>query len=134
MLEEAGLERSQERLSFVLGSVADRVHERYGGNLTRLRERANRDPESERIMLQELRGVDDLPADAFFREVQVVWDEHYPFVDERALAAARKLGLPDDPQGLAPCVAREDLPRLACGLARVEARNAYESVGSDLVV
>ena len=40
-------------------------------------------------------GVGDVGADIFLREVQVAWTEVAPFADERALGAARDLGLPD---------------------------------------
>lgn len=42
-----------------------------------------------------------ISTDIFFREVQVAWDELFPFADRRALEGAGKLGLPEDPEALA---------------------------------
>ncbi|MEO6090877.1 MAG: hypothetical protein ABIQ18_48020 [Umezawaea sp.] len=51
----------------------------------------------------------------FCPEVQGVWPEFRPFVDQRALKAAAK-GRPAD--RLADLVAPDDLPRLAAALVR----------------
>jgi hypothetical protein len=121
-------------MSFVLGAVADRVRDRYDGDLSALRESAGHEPTAERELLKELRGVGDLPTNYFFREAQSAWSELYPFIDDRGLAAAAKLGLPDDPEELARSVAREDLPRLACALEHVDTHDAYEAVSGSATV
>jgi hypothetical protein len=58
--------------------------------------------------------------DIFFREVQGVWDELYPFADRRALAGAKRLRLGDDLKALARLVDRREFPRLAAALVRVD--------------
>jgi hypothetical protein len=40
---------------------------------------------------EEFKGIGDAGADIFCREVQIVWDELYPFADRKALATASKL-------------------------------------------
>ena len=74
--------------------------DRYQGDLRKLREAAGRDPQEERRLLEEFKGIGDVGADIFMREVQLVWDELYPFADRRGLSAAARLGLGDDAQAL----------------------------------
>jgi len=58
--------------------------------------------------------------DIFFREVQIAWQELFPFLDERALTSARSLGLPSNPDALARLVRnRREFVRLAAALVRV---------------
>jgi hypothetical protein len=53
------------------------------------------------------------------REVQAVWPWVRPYLDDRARAGARRVGLPDDATQLADLVAPADLARFAAGLVRV---------------
>lgn len=98
VLTTHGYKRYDERTSTMLGHTAELVLDRYGGDLRKLRAAANHDPAREHALLQEFSGIGPIGADIFLREVQLVWDEVYPFADVRVLAAARELGLGDDPE------------------------------------
>ncbi|MCR4266835.1 hypothetical protein [Nitratireductor sp. ZSWI3] len=129
VLNQSGYARYDESTSRMLGDAAGHLLDAYGGDLRRLREAAGRDPRRERALLKEFKGIGDVGADIFFREVQTVWDELYPFVDKKALAAAKRLGLPASGRELAKLVPRRDLPRLLSALVRTDlAKDGYEAV------
>lgn len=50
-------------------------------------------PDRERELLTKFKGIGQVGDDIFFREVQVAWDELYPFANKKAIAAAKKLDL-----------------------------------------
>ena len=124
-LNEAGYARYDERTSTMLGETADMLLDRYGGDLRKLREEAGRDPGEERKLLKRFKGMGDVGADIFCREVQVVWGELYPFADRRVLDAAQEIGLGKDAKALASQVSRGDFPRLTAALVR--AKLAHDS-------
>jgi len=128
VLHEAGYTRYQERTATMLGNMAQRLMDKYQGDLRHLREAADRRPDEERRLLKQFRGLGDVGADIFFREVQIIWDELRPFVDQRALRGARKLGLQDDPQSLAKLAGEKDFSRLVAGLVWTQLANDYRSV------
>ena len=117
-LNRAGYARYDERTSRMLEDSARHLIDAYGGDLRRLRDAAGRDPARERELLKEFKGIGDVGADVFMREVQRVWREARPFFDDRALESARRLGLPDDPDALARLAPRRDSARLAAALVR----------------
>jgi hypothetical protein len=127
-LHAAGYTRYQERTATMLGDLTDHLLERYGGDLRKLREEAERDPKAERRLLKQFKGLGDVGVDIFFREVQVAWDELVPFADRRALDAAGRLKLPKDPGKLADLVGNKDFPRLVAALVRVELEDDYDAV------
>ncbi len=127
-LNDAGYTRYQERTATMLGDMAELLLDRYGGDLRRLREEADRDPRRERPLLKEFKGMGDVGVDIFFREVQVGWDELFPFADRRALDAAARLKLGKDPQGLVKLVGEQRFPRLVAALVRVEFEDDYDAV------
>jgi hypothetical protein len=100
----------------MLEDAARHLIDAYGGDLRRLRDAAGRDPVRE--LLKEFKGIGDVGADVFMREVQRVWREARPFFDDRALESARRLGRPDDPDALARLASRRDSARLAAALVR----------------
>ncbi len=102
--------------------------DRYGGDLRNLREEASRDPERERELLKEFKGTGDVGTDVFFREVQVAWDESFPFADRRALEGARELGLEDNAEALAQLVGHRDFPKLVAALVRVQLEGDHDEV------
>ncbi len=124
-LNTSGYARYDERTSTMLGQTTDLLLDRYKGDLRELRKAAHFQPERERELLREFKGIGDVGVDIFFREIQNAWDELYPFADEKALAVAKEMGLGSDAQTLAGLVNRHDLPRLLsalvrCGLAKGE--------------
>jgi endonuclease III len=127
-LNKAGYARYDESTSRMLGDTVELLLERYGGDLRELRKQAERDPSRERRLLKEFKGIGDVGADIFFREAQVAWEELFPFADDRSLAGARKLGLPDTPQGLLELVGRDDYARLVAALVRVQLDDGLDVV------
>jgi endonuclease III len=130
-LNEAGYARYDIMTSRMLGATSELLLQRYDGDLRKLREAAERQPERERRMLEEFKGIGDVGVDIFFREVQVAWRELFPFIDARAREAARKLGLKEDPLALLELVEERDFPRLVTGLVRVDLRDGYDQVSED---
>jgi hypothetical protein len=117
-LNKAGYARYDESTSRMLGDTASMLVERYGGDLRKLRDAAGREIDRERSLLKECKGLGDVGVSIFFREVQLAWDELYPFADRRALDAARRLGLGSDAKALAKQVSRQEFPRLVAALVR----------------
>src|SRR5918992_2755128 len=111
-LNDAGYTRYQERTATMLGDLTEHLLDRYGGDLRKLRDEAERDPKAERRLLKEFKGLGDVGVDIFFREAQVAWDELRPFADRRALEAAGRLKLPKDAGKLAKLAGDDDYPRL----------------------
>jgi endonuclease III len=120
-----GYKRYDESTSTRLGEMADLCLDRYGGDLRQLREHARREVKAEKELLMEFKGIGPLGADIFLREVQLAWDEVYPFADARILEAAKRLGLPASVGGLAEAVPRREFPRLVAALIRVHLDKAY---------
>ena len=112
----------------MLGQTAELLLREYTGDLRRLRERAGRDPAAERRLLKQFKGIGDVGADIFFREVQSVWEELYPFADRKALAAATELGIARDTASLAKLVRRKEFPRLLAALVRAGLAKDYAAV------
>jgi hypothetical protein len=119
-LNRAAYARYDERTSTMLGETSALLLDRYGGDLRRLRDEAGRDPENERKLLEECKGIGDVGADIFFREVQTEWSELYPFADDRALGAAKRFHLPDDARSLADMTSRAEFPKLVNALVRAD--------------
>lgn len=127
-LNGAGYARYDERTSKALGETTAMLLDRYGGDLRNLREEAGRAPEKERRLLKQFKGIGDVGVNIFFREVQVAWDELFPFADPRALQNAGKLGLDEDPAALARLAGERDFPRLVAALVRVGLERDHEGV------
>ena len=126
-LESAAPGHFDMRTEAMLGESAQLLLERYGGDLRRLRDEADRDPQRERALLKQCRGLGDHGVDAFFREVQVAWPELVPFADRRARMSAVRLGLPRDERRLAR-LAGNEWPRLAAALVRVDVAEDHDGV------
>jgi len=129
VLNHAGYARYDESTARYIADTTDLLLQRYGGDLRKLREAAGRDPGQERTLLKAFKGIGDVGADVFFREVQAPWEELYPFADKRALAAAEKLDLGDSPRDLAKLVERKrDLPRLLSALVFADLGKEIEAI------
>jgi len=110
--------RYDESTARLLGDAAQLLLDDYRGDLRRLRDQTESTADVLR-QLQRFPGIGPTGAAIFTREVQGVWPQVAPFFDDRALAGARRVGLPDSPRGLAALVGPADLPRLAAGLVRI---------------
>ncbi len=128
VLNRAGYARYDESTSRMLGDTAQLLLDQYGGDLRRLRDRAERRPDEERRLLKAFKGVGDVGVDIFFREVQIAWDELHPFADKRSLEAAERIGLPSSAEALAELVSRRDFPRLLAGLTRMAREKDLEAI------
>lgn len=118
VLDTAGYVRYDERTSTMLGQTAQLLMDKYQGDVRNLRKKADRLPDEERRLLKEFKGIGDVGVNIFFREVQLTWDELFPFADTRALEGARRLGLEPDAAALARFVERRDFPKLVAALVR----------------
>jgi hypothetical protein len=88
--------RYDESSATRLVELAESVQEHYHGDLRLLAERSGRDVEAAVALLKDFDGIGDTGASIFLREVQDVWPWARATFDDRALAAARDLGLPGD--------------------------------------
>jgi endonuclease III len=120
VLNHAGYTRYDEKTSRMLADTSELVLERYGGDLRKLREAAGRNPKREKELLMECKGIGEVGADIFLREVQVAWTELQPFADFTALKSASKVGLPKKAEELAKMVTKKDFPRLLAALVRCQ--------------
>lgn len=121
VLNESGYARYDERTATMLCDTSELLLDRYRGDLRRLRDEAGQDPDGERQLVKEFKGIGQVGADIFFREVQAVWPEVAPFFGAKVLDTAKSLGLPHDASALAKlCARRDDVPKLAAGLVRAQ--------------
>ncbi|KAF1986568.1 hypothetical protein K402DRAFT_412616 [Aulographum hederae CBS 113979] len=76
-------------------------------SLDAVRQEAEEDVDQERELLQEnIKGIAKTGLDIFFRRVQWMWEESYPFVDSRSQNALKELGLPTEAEQLSELVER----------------------------
>jgi hypothetical protein len=116
-LGRGGYRRYDEKTSTMLGENADLVLDRYHGDLRRMRHEAS-SPKDVPRLVQQFKGIGPTGAVIFCREVQGVWTEVAPFVDDIAARGATRLGLPSSPGRLASLVPAGDLTRLVAGCVR----------------
>ena len=134
ILNRAGYARYDESTSRMLGETSRMVLDLYRGDLRNLRAAAGRDRQEERRLLKKFKGVGDVGADIFMREVQLVWEELYPFADRRGLSAAARLGLGDDAQALAALVEASEFPRLVAALVRADLGKHHDDILAEAAI
>ncbi|KJK39347.1 endonuclease [Streptomyces variegatus] len=117
-LGRGGYRRYDERTATQLGDAAERLNERWGGDLRRLRREADGKVSELRSLLQEFPGMGPAGAGIFLREAQGVWPEAAPFLDAKALQGAERLHLPRDPERLTALAGNTDPAVLAAALVR----------------
>lgn len=134
VLNASGYARYDESTSRMLGYTTGRLLDRFGGDLRRLRSEADRQPDRLRALLKDFKGIGDVGADIFCREVQGLWDELHPFADHRVIEVARALGLGDDAGALRRQVESDDqYLALTSALVRVGlARDEPASIVAEL--
>jgi hypothetical protein len=128
VLNAAGYARYDESTSTKLGKAAELMLDQYEGDLRRLREKAGRDTGEERRLLQQFKGIGPIGADIFCREIQITWQELYPFADAMALDTAARLKLGDTARHLSTLVERDDFPRFVAALVRTHLAGDYDEV------
>ncbi|BBY20513.1 endonuclease [Mycobacterium stomatepiae] len=109
--------RYDESSATRLTEMAQRVSDEYFGDLREIAERSRHDAALAKRMLKDFKGIGDTGADIYLREVQDVWTWVRPYFDDRAIAAAKQLGLPADPVKLGALAPRANA-RLAAALVR----------------
>lgn len=114
----AGYARYDESSATRLSAIAAMVDDRYGGDLRVLAQRGGHDVQAVGALLQEFPGIGATGSAIFLREAQLVWPWARPYFDQRAIAAARRLGLPTEPDDLAALAPRRTA-QLAAALVRV---------------
>lgn len=110
--------RYDESSATRLVEIAQLLHDDYDGDLRNLAVDSRFQVHAAADALQKFTGIGKTGADIFLREVQDVWQWARPYFDDRTIAAARRLGLPDisdELYGLAP----RSTARLAAALVRV---------------
>lgn len=128
VLNRSGYARLDEKTSRRLAEISRFLLDRYQGDLRKLRLAAKYNPHRERSLIMECKGIGEVGASIFFREIQAVWKEHAPFVDKLALKAARKLGLPTNAQALKKLVPPKKFPHLLAALVRCSLAKDFSSV------
>jgi endonuclease III len=118
-LGRAGYRRYDERTATQLGEVAQLVLDRYAGDLRGLTDAAGNDVKAAARLLQQFNGIGPTGASVFLREVQQVWPWVRPYLDDRTLAGAQRVGLPGDAAALAGLVPAGELAAFAAGLVRI---------------
>jgi hypothetical protein len=108
--------RYDESTSRLLGAAAEHCQRRWGGDLRRLQREAGGDRRRLQELLTEFPGIGPTGADIFTREVQAVWPEYRPSIDDKVTAGARALHL--EPSSIERLVPARDMPRLSSALVR----------------
>lgn len=131
VLNRSGYARYDESTATRLEQTTSLLLDRYHGDLRRLRDAADGGAETERELLKEFKGIGDVGVDIFFREVQLIWPETFPFADQRTLAASRRMGLGEDTAELRRLVrGKRDYVRLVAGIVRIELEDRYAELAS----
>lgn len=121
LLNANGYARYDESTARMLGQSTHLLNTRYDGDLRNLRKVADHELKTEMELLQEFKGVGEVGAKIFLREVQAVWPEVYPFVDDRASKSAESLGLPKSAETLSELAGGpKTMTRLVAALVRVD--------------
>ena len=113
----ASYARYDESSATRLTDMARAVGDAYDGDLRGLAEAAEGDTAKAATLLRRFKGIGATGSDIFLREVQDTWTWVRPYFDERALGAAKALGLPADPDQLSK-LAAGDNAGLAAALVR----------------
>lgn len=127
-LNKANYTRYQEKTATFLGDISKKMLQEYNGDLRKLREKADGDPDKLRKYLKEFKGEGDSGVDIFFREIQKVWHELFPFADAKALKVAKKMKLPTTAKGLAGRVNnnKNQYIKLLAALVRADLEEDYD--------
>ncbi|MFE6647440.1 endonuclease [Nocardioides sp. NPDC057772] len=117
-LGRAHYRRYDESTATKLAEQAQWLLDNYRGDLRRLRPESRDDADALIDALTESPRIGPVGARIFCREVQDVWPELSPFLDDPLLDQARELGLPGDPDELASLAPGGRCAPLAAALTR----------------
>ncbi|MFI1395690.1 endonuclease [Streptomyces sp. NPDC020681] len=120
-LGRGGYRRYDESTATRLADGAQLLLDEWAGDLRRLRAEAGGDVPALSRLLQKVPGIGPTGADIYLREVQDLWPETAPYLDDKALQGARLLGLPDRPRRLARLAADSSSPGAVFAAALVRA-------------
>lgn len=83
-----------------IGLIAEAVaNNDWQNDLERIREQNNNAVDEEREVLRSsIKGLGKTGLDIFYRRIQWLWHEAFPFVDARTQGSLEKLGLPNKPK------------------------------------
>lgn len=118
-LGRAHYKRYDEQTATALGDGARLLLDEYGGDLRKLRAKADREPDRIHKLLTAFPRLGPTGANIFAREAQAVWPELRPALDRKALDGARRVGLPESAPKLAALTTDDHLAELAAALVRV---------------
>jgi hypothetical protein len=123
--------RYDESTSKLLAAAAEHCLQRWGGDLRRLRREASGDRGRLKELLTEFPGIGPTGSDIFTREVQAIWPEYQPSVDEKVSAGARAVHL--EPSSIGRLAESRDMPRLTSALVRAGlARHLPEEIAAEI--
>lgn len=117
-LGRGGYRRYDFSTSTKLEELARMVMNEYGGDLRHLRPSGPDAAKDLAKVVESFPRIGPTGARIFCREVQDVWPEVRPYFDDRALQAAKRLGLPTDPDRLVELVPDGQAAVLAAALVR----------------
>lgn len=120
VLGRAGYKRYDESTSTKLAELATHVLDEYDGDLRHIRPDEHAGAAGLRSRLTTFPRIGPVGAGIFCREVQDLWPEVAPYFDDRALASARRLGLPEEPSRLAGLAPDGQVARFATALVRAD--------------
>lgn len=127
-LNRAGYARVDEKTATQIAELNETLLAEYDGDLRKLREHAGGSADAAHKALKAFKGIGDVGASIFLREVQSVWTEFYPYADKGALNAAGKLDLPEETAALADLVDQGRFPTLVAALVRVQLAKDFRAV------
>lgn len=117
-LGRGGYRRFDERTSTQLAEAAHLLLERWKGDLRKLHAESDGDQDRLLVLLQSFNGIGPAGAEIFVREVQAVWPDMRPFIDDLTRTGAKTLGLPTSPNRLYAEVRQEKFHQLVAACVR----------------
>jgi hypothetical protein len=111
--------RYDESSATILEKAANHLRDQYRGDLRRLASDAGEEVSAAHRLLTDVPGIGPAAADVFLREAQLVWGWARPYIDDRVLDGAARLGLTRSRAALTRHFARTlDPAGLAAALVR----------------
>ena len=106
VLTKGGYTRYREKTATGLGELAHFISSKYDGDLTKLREAAEDDPDKIRDLIKEVKGLGEVGVNIFQDTIQALWPCMAPYIDPRSFDTAEGLGIGKDVDALWEAVDR----------------------------